>query len=199
MAQATRLDPRLAGSGFSFRLSSRSTRRRRLFFRLLQLQLFTSNWRSLVQIFCVYYRVIVVSMAPVHLLEQLIASRGSHTQIEIVRQTDLISDLHIFQHVFDRKVGLKITAEHFRQFHRKSCRLAGVTAHCLEKLFQRQTQSLNKCQRFRRCLDARSGDHVGCDLDGARLANCRSDLDDFFAAGFRIGRASRSAASFPYT
>ena len=123
-------------------------------------------------------------MAPVHLLEQLIASRSGHTQIEIVRQTDLISDLHILQHVFGRKVGLKITANHFRQFHRKSCRMAGVTAHCLDELVQRQAQSLNKRQRFRSCLDACRRDHVGCDLDGARLANCRSDLDDLFTAGF---------------
>src|SRR4029453_2338659 len=99
--------------------------------------------------------------------------------------TDLIRDLHMFQHVSNRKMWLKITAKYFRQFHRESCRMTGVTAHCLDELFQRQTRSLNKCQRFRGCLDACGRDHVGCDLDGACLANRRSDLDDLFTAGFK--------------
>ena len=124
-------------------------------------------------------------MAPVHLLKQLVASCGRHTEIEIVRQTDLISDLHVFQHVFSGKVRFKIPVDHLGKFHGESRRMARVIAHCLDELFQWQTQSLNKCQSFSCGLDACRGDHIGCDLDGAGLANCRSDFDDLFTAGFQ--------------
>ena len=56
-----------------------------------------------------------------------------------MRQSDLAGDLHIFQHVFNRKLRLKIAAEHFRQLQRQSARITGIRTHRFDEFFQRQT------------------------------------------------------------
>ena len=48
--------------------------------------------------------IIVVAVAPLHLLEQLIARRSSDSEVQIMRQSDLAGDLHVFKYVFDGKV-----------------------------------------------------------------------------------------------
>ncbi|PYL46462.1 MAG: hypothetical protein DMF32_12345, partial [Verrucomicrobia bacterium] len=48
--------------------------------------------------------IIIVAVATLQLLEQLIGGRSSDSEVQIMRQSDLAGDLHVFQHVFDGKV-----------------------------------------------------------------------------------------------
>ena len=92
----------------------------------------------------------------------------------------MIGDLHVFEHVLDGKVRPKVVLDHFGHFHCQGRGIAGVALHGFDEPVEWQTQSSDHCQGFRRCLDARCRDHVGCDFDRSRLADL-ADLNNLFA------------------
>ena len=89
------------------------------------------------QILAQHGGIILVAAAPLHLLEQLIARRSSDSEVQIMRQSDLAGDLHVFQHVFDGKVRREIATEHFWQLHRQRAGITCVDAHGFDEFFQR--------------------------------------------------------------
>ena len=91
------------------------------------------------KIFSCDSRVIFVPTPPLHLLQQAIADSGGYSKIEVVQRIELIGDLHVFEHVFDGKVRLKITLYHFRHFHRQSGGITRIGFHRFDEPFQRQT------------------------------------------------------------
>ena len=68
-------------------------------------------------------------MSPLHLLKQLIARSGGHSQVKMMGHANLIGDLHVFEHVLDGKVRFKIVLDHFGHFHCQSRGIAGVAVH----------------------------------------------------------------------
>src|SRR4029077_16761426 len=108
-----------------------------LFERFLELWLFRKSRTWLLKLLSKHGRIIVVAAAPLHLLEQLIARRSSDSEVQIMRQSDLAGDLHVFQHVLYGKVRREIAFEHFWQLHRQRSGITRVDAHGFDEFFQR--------------------------------------------------------------
>src|SRR5262249_46144103 len=135
----------------------------------------------LMQILAQHSRIILVAVAPLDLLEQLTKRRGSDSEVQIMRQSDLAGDLHVFQHVFDRKMRREIATEHFWQLHRQCVGVTCIDAHGFYEFLERQTLRLHESQGLGCGLNACCGDHISRNLNSAGLANW-SDMQDLLTA-----------------
>src|SRR5262249_33209707 len=140
------------------------------------------------QILAQHSGIIFVAVAPLHLLEQLTKRGSSDSEVQIMRQSDLAGDLHVFQHVFDRKVRREIATEHFWKFHRQRVGITCIDAHGFDEFLQRQTLRLHESQSLGCGLNACRGDHISCNLNSAGLANW-SDMQDRLTAGLKYWTA----------
>ena len=101
-------------------------------------------------------------------------------------QAKLIGDLHVFEHVLYGKMWLKIRLSHLRHFHCQSRGMTRVDFHCFDEFSQRDAQSSDQRQSFRRGLHTRGGDYICCDFDRTCLTDL-AGLDNLLAARFKNG------------
>ena len=165
------------------RLNDRERYERRQF-EQLQIGFFATGRPDIGKILARDSRIIVVSVSSLHLFEKPLSRRAGYGQFKIMRQAEPARDLHVFEHVFERKVRLKIRLDHLRQFHRQGRGMTGVAAHRLNELLQGQADGLDEGQRFRRSLDACGRHHISRDFDRRGLSNF-ADHHDFLAACFK--------------
>src|SRR5207302_11433224 len=115
-------------------------------FEQLQIGFFATGRPDIWKILARDSRIIVVSVSSLHLFEKPLSRRAGYGQFKIMRQAEPARDLHVFEHVFERKVRLKIRLDHLRQFHRQGRGMTGVAAHRLNELLQGQADGLDEGQ-----------------------------------------------------
>ena len=69
--------------------------------------------------------------------EQAIAGRARNRQIKVEVPAHSIRDLHILEHVLDRKMRLEVCSNDLRHLQVERAGIAGVLLERIQKFFQR--------------------------------------------------------------